>query len=324
VNCKPATVNDLYRSAIPLDRIDLSDSTYRITTAPVSEDLQQSIAVAGVINAPILKRVDEGWTVVSGFRRLEACRGLGKTDVTARILDDPDELTCVRLAIADNQGQRPLNIVELARVVGLLDRLPGDTGLAQRAGDAGVGGGIAYLEKADQVRRLPWSIQQGLLSDAIALPVALELGKLPPADALCLADLFNTLKPSLNRQREIMTLMQEISLRDGLGLAALAADGPVTAILEASEKDHRQKTEALRELLKQRRYPRFWEAQSRFSRTVKALHLEPGLDLVPPPHFEATTHTLTLRFDNPSQLAQRVKSLKALLDHPGLPLLFER
>lgn len=325
MNRKPATANDFYRSAIPIDRIDLSDSTYRITTAPVSDDLQQSITLAGLVNPPLLKALGRGWIVVSGFRRLEACRRLGWTDVAARVLNDgADELACIRLAIADNQGQRPLNIVELSRAVGLLDRLPGNGGLAQRAQAAGLAAGVAYLQKAQRVGHLPLAVQEGLLTEAIALPVALELEKLAIADALALAGLLKSLRASLNRQREILTMVQEIAARDGIGLAALIADEPIAALVGDGQTDCRQKTEALRRHLQQQRHPHLSAAQSRFAGAVKALDLEPGIELAPPAHFESTTYTLTLRFDNPAQLAQKATSLQELLDHPGLPGIFER
>jgi len=309
---------------IALDRIDLSDSTYRITTAPVSSDLLQSIAATGVVNPPILKTVGQSRIVVSGFRRLEACRKLGQIDVTARALDNCDELACVCLAIADNQGQRPLNIVEMARAVGLLDRLPGRAGLAERAQAAGLAVGIAYLRKAEQVRRLPWAIQEGLLTEAIALPVALDMATLAMGDALALADLLKALRCSLNRQREIMTMMKEIAARDGIGIAALIHEESVAAMVTARDTDCRQKTEALRRYLRQRCSPHLCAAHERFAAAVKALELEPGIDIAPPPHFESTIYPLTLRFDNPAQLAERSRAREKLRDHPGLAALFDR
>jgi ParB family chromosome partitioning protein len=331
VNRKPAAVNDpsytipAVYSCIPLDRIDLTDGTYRITTTTVGDDLIASIGLAGLIHFPIVKPAGRVWIMVSGFRRLEACRRLGWTRIPAWVLNDGvDERTCVRLAIADKQGQRPLNMVELARAVGLLERLADNTTLVERAAAAGLNAGMEYLKKADRIRALPWSIQEGLLGEAIALPIALELGRLARVDALALADVFKTLRCSLNRQREILTLMQEIAARHGVGLSMLSADAAVTAILNQPDRDHRQKTEALRRCLRQLRYPWLSSAENRFAKAVRSLGLGPGVELSAPPHFEAKTYTLTLRFENPSQLAERSMSLQQLLSHPDLPAVFER
>ncbi|MBW2101027.1 MAG: ParB N-terminal domain-containing protein, partial [Deltaproteobacteria bacterium] len=63
-----------------MSSIDLEDKTYQITTNTTLDDLIDSIKTVGLISPPLLlkKKQDHSeHTVVSGFRRIAACRSLG-------------------------------------------------------------------------------------------------------------------------------------------------------------------------------------------------------------------------------------------------------
>ena len=105
----------------PLTRVRLEDDFYRITTASVPEAWVASIGSTGLINPPICVPWGSEYQIVSGFRRIEAIRRLGRRQVLVRIPDgDADPLAAARIAIADNSGQRALNPVELSRCFNLL------------------------------------------------------------------------------------------------------------------------------------------------------------------------------------------------------------
>ena len=71
---------------VPLDRILLENTTYKITTRSGVDDLIPSITRQGVINAPILQPHGKQWGIVAGFRRIAACRTIQRSDVAARLL----------------------------------------------------------------------------------------------------------------------------------------------------------------------------------------------------------------------------------------------
>ena len=113
--------------SLSLESLHLRDTRYRITTSDAIDKLKNSIAALGVLNPPILRQKAGGYRIVAGFRRIDACRLLGRHDIRARVLPtDIDNSTCVRLAIADNSLQRPLNLIETARALNLLAGVAAD------------------------------------------------------------------------------------------------------------------------------------------------------------------------------------------------------
>ena len=72
---------------VPLARINLQNDDFRITTREDLDDLLASIQHAGLISPPVLIKQTCGFTIVSGFRRVAACRKLGWKEIIARILE---------------------------------------------------------------------------------------------------------------------------------------------------------------------------------------------------------------------------------------------
>ncbi len=313
-------------NTVAVARIDAADETLRITTAGGSDDLCRSIATLGLLAAPILQAAGGAYRVVSGFRRVAACRRLGRALIPARLLGpEVDPSVVVRLAIAENSGQRALNLIEQSRAIGLMRSvLPSGQDLVQALGDLGISLNSALARKIGLLAGLAGVIQEGVLTGNLSLAMALELGGMPAGEGRLLAELFAELKPSLNKQREIVTLASEIALRDGLDLAALFSLQPLAAIRSAPEMDRNQKLRQIRQILHRMRYPELSRFEGRVAQALGRIRLGPGLSLTPPRHFESPTWTATLAFDNRAALAAAHRALERLMADPAFERLLEK
>jgi ParB family chromosome partitioning protein len=313
-------------SRVASGRIDTTDSTFRITTADDIDALCLSIGALGVLAPPILQSAGNAYRVVSGFRRIAACRRLGRVEVPARLLGpETPRLVSVRLAIADNTGQRPLNLIEQSRAIRLLtSALPADGDLGQALGSVGLTPNCALARKIGLLAALPEVIQEGVLAETLSLAMALELGGMPAEEGVLLARLFNALRPSLNKQREIATLATEIARRDGRDLVTLFSSEPLAGICGAPEMDRNRKIREIRVLLYQKRYPELSRFEGRIAQALRDLKLAPGLNLVPPRHFESPTWTATLAFDSKAALREGHLALAQLLEDPALERILKK
>jgi ParB family chromosome partitioning protein len=120
--------------SVPLSRIDTADDTFRITTRTRLDDLLASIPHEGLLNSPLVIGKASDFTIASGFRRIAACQKLGREDIPVRVLHpDIGPLKCLRIAIADNTCQRPLNLIETSRA---LQKLSGYLGTGKRLAES--------------------------------------------------------------------------------------------------------------------------------------------------------------------------------------------
>ena len=96
---------------IPLDRINLADTTYRFRVGLRVKDLVDSIKQNGQQMPVVLRRRDgeQKLQVISGFRRLTALSQIGWTKATAVVLDDMDDERVFRLLRIGSNARVPSN-----------------------------------------------------------------------------------------------------------------------------------------------------------------------------------------------------------------------
>lgn len=312
--------------SLPLKSLQLEDTVYRITTSDVIDKLKDSIAALGVLDPPILRKKAGAYQIVAGFRRIDACRLLGRSDLRARVLPtDTDDSTCVRLAIADNSLQRPLNLIETARALNLLAGVAADeTDLSRQAAGLALPGNPSLMRKIMSLTTLPAGLQTRLAAGELAMAMALELKRLDSATAESLGRLFADLKLGLNRQRELLSLLTEIARREKITISELLNEPALQNLLSAPEIERSQKAGELRSLLRRRRYPVMSAATAGFQDLVRHLNLGPGVQLIPPGNFEGTTYTLAITFDRLDQLRDRSLQIENLLRSQSLRAFFEK
>ena len=305
---------------VMLADVDSTDTTFRITTGVELDDLGLSIQKLGLMHAPVLKYNPPGYIIVCGFRRIAACRNLGWAQIPARILSqDFSFFEMAQLAVADNAFQRPLNLIETSRALKLLTGINTEKEVfATAAAELGLPLSPAMVTKLKKICDLSTPFQEGILENRIDLSMALELDRFDPAEGHALLELFDRLKLGLNRQRELLLLLEEISQREEIPIRQLMTEKPLRLIIENTEIDRSVKRHKVRMYLRRRRFPMISEAETQYKAFVKQLKLGPNIKLMPPKDFEGMTHTLTIRFENQNELKNLKEKLETIIHHPGL------
>lgn len=306
------------------DSIDKTNFFYRITTPHGKPPIDASISRMGLLSPVVVKKEPEHLIVVSGFRRLESCCRLKWPRIPCHILpEDASTISCAEIAITENLTQRPLNVVEQAQCLRLLD----DSGCGHQesmtiAQALGLSLNLGYAAKLRMVHTCSEAIQDGLVQGILSLPIVALLAELPKKDADALALIFIRLPMGLNKQREILHHLKEIAARDGLPIMALFEEEELRDILARDEMDGNWKARQIRSYLKKRRYPRLVDAEERFNAYIRQLDLGTGVKIQPPPYFEGPTYTMTIRFDGLDALKRESDTIARAITDPMASKLF--
>ena len=305
---------------VGLSSINKKDNTFRITTAEDIDDLANSIHNVGLVNLPLLLESAGNYIIVCGFRRIKACQHLKWSSVEARILDsETKKLECIKLAITDNALQRPLNLIEKSRAINLLAGFFSKSdSLAKEMSLLGLTESRSSVDKIKMTCHFSPAIQKSILSNTISLTMALELGKLPGDSVEGFVKLFDHLKLSLNKQREIFTFVKEIALRDDIPIPRVLEDKHLQEILSRDDFDRNQKIRKIRIYLKQLRFPVLTKAEKTFEKHKTKLKLGKGTKFVPPDYFEGSTFTLQFSFKNFNELKERQTTFDEIIKNPAL------
>lgn len=304
------------QETVQLESIDLDDEQYCITTEANINNLIASIKHIGLINSPLLiKSKKTKFIIVCGFCRVKACKQLGLSDISAKIVPaNADKFECIKLAIADNTFQRNLNLIEQSKA---LDKLSlffkNEKSLSKAAAKIGLPSNSAIIKKIKSLCRLPSQIQNYIISDIISLSTATELIALESDTALTLANLFNYLKLSLNKQKEMLTFVKEIALRENISIIKVIQSNYFQEILQNDNLDRTQKTQKIRFYLKQRRFPAITKAKEKFERNIKQLKFGNNVKLIPPNNFEGSFYTLKLNFSSLKELQNHTTTIDKII-----------
>jgi ParB family chromosome partitioning protein len=310
---------------IPLADIDSADECFRITTRNDLDDLCASISKLGLLNPPRVLPGASGFVIVSGFRRVAACRRRGWDRLRVGVLpSDASPYHCACRAVGDNSTQRPLNAIEAGRSLRLLERCAADGKVPPDDAVAlGLPSNPGVAAKLMDLCRLPAAVQHGVVEGWIPLAMALELGRMEPALAIDLAEIFRELRIGLNKQREMVSLITEIAHRETTPARRVLEEPQLAGVLHAADLDRRQKAHQLRKLLRQRRFPALQAAEHHFQTLRQKLKLGENIQLTPPQDFEGIGMTLSMVIESLEDIGRLRDKLDELANHPVLERILD-
>jgi ParB/RepB/Spo0J family partition protein len=303
---------------VPLSAIDLTDSTCRLGLETDPGILADSIRAIGLLNPPIVRlRGGSTYGVVCGFRRIEACRLLRWHEMPVRLLQEPlPDFELITIAVLDNRSHRSLSVIEQSRAIEKLEGEGHRFEFAELASVLGLPSNPKVFQKVRALSRLPVAIQAGVSKDMISLEAAVALCRLSSEDALAFFELLHPLRLSQNKEQEIITLVEEISVRETLSLTQILDSYDVKTILHDPSANRNEKGTRLRAYLKQRRYPTLAQAEELFERNLKALKLKTGFRITPPPYFEGRSYALHISLESVKDLEAAAQELSLLAENP--------
>jgi ParB family chromosome partitioning protein len=123
------------------------------------EDLKRSIQENGVIQPITVRKVDGGWEVVAGERRLRAVRELSIPRIPVYEIQVDSDDKMLELALVENVQRENLNPIELAKAY---VRLQKEYGLTQETVAQKVGKDRATVANVIRLLKLPEEIQASI------------------------------------------------------------------------------------------------------------------------------------------------------------------
>ncbi|MDE0206759.1 MAG: hypothetical protein OXP66_12115 [Candidatus Tectomicrobia bacterium] len=315
---------------VPVADISPDDQPFVVTYRPQMQRLLDSVARMGVLTPLHLRRptAPAPLQLVTGSKRLRAARQAGHATVPG-LVHEAGELTKEQgflLAVHDNLACRFFNAVEKARV---LRRLRVDfqyrdeplmkefCPLLDLPPRADVLEAYCALATLDEV------LQAATVEHALPVSVALWVGALDTADRQAVLPLFTTLQLGSNRAQECAAHIDEVCQRDDCTAVALFERLGIAALLADPRSSGPQKREAVRQALRQVRYPQLTAHEQRFREAARRLRLPPSVSLRPTPYFENRRYQVSFSFGGKQELRQAAQRLLDAADSEAMDELLD-
>ena len=202
-----------------------SRSALRTDNGPMN-GLKLSIQDKGLLEPIIIRPTGDGFEVVAGMRRFEACKKLGWRRIPAHVVELNDR-EAFEVSLLENIQRQTLNPIEEARAFrNYVEEFGygGETELARKIGKS-----QEYVSRRIGLLSLPQRVQDQIMRRRITPSVAQELTLLNDEDAEEMADKIGEQDLSLREVRRIIRRSHTKSyLVDGPGPAFMVAEQVTT------------------------------------------------------------------------------------------------
>ncbi len=304
---------------IPLHQIDLLDETFSVNFMPDLRSLRSSIREIGLIQPVLLRKRKGAFQIICGFRRISILRELGNDKLPAMVFEERerDDLHLFIVCLHENMMARGFHAVEKAIALEkLIDYFDVDRSVIIQSYLP-----LFSLEPNEKIlstylslARMEEDTRRYVLREEVSRSNIRILSALAPDDRIALIPFLSSLKLGENRLREVLTILDEICRRDRVGLKEMIHRTEIQAILSREELTPVQKTERLKRVLMDLRYPKMKTLEEGFEKMRKALHLPAGVSLNHSPYFEGRELEIDFQFQSMEEYRSFVSSLSSLAD----------
>ena len=308
---------------IPVSEIDLSDTGFRVTGPHYDiEHLRESILQYGIMVAPLVLGEPDKYSVVSGFRRIEAARHAGLPLITCRVMPPEKNRDAAISAVTENAFSRELTPAELIRATALLLRFmtaedisKNATSIFNRPMNTG------HIDTLACIHAMPDSVLDLLDQGKISIKACKHLVVMDADTQAEFLSLFSRIKVSSGIQMEIISWAKEICALEKISLGRLIQDSPLGVNEgDGPERDSHHDMSALgkqfKAFLAQRRFPVLTAAKDQARERINGLGLDSGLQLSVPENFEGMVYAMQMEFKSVDEFKARLNRMAELADLP--------
>jgi ParB family transcriptional regulator, chromosome partitioning protein len=304
---------------IPISHIDLTDETFSVNFMPDVRRLRSSMEEIGLIQPVLLRKKQDGYQIICGFRRISIIKEIGGSDILSMVLDEKekDDLRLFFISLHENLTTRGFNTIEKAIA---LDKLVHEfhidsvTVIKKYLPLFDLEGDEKILNTYLSLIQMEDEIKTYVLNEEVSRTNIRRISSLSSKDRMALLSLISPLKLGENRLREILTFLEEITKRDRLTVKEILKRPEIQAVLSHQELTPPQRADRMKKALMGLRYPRMHNIETRFEKKRKELNLPPKLSLQHQPFFEGKGLKMEFQFETVEEYRSMLSSLSKLTD----------
>jgi ParB family chromosome partitioning protein len=313
---------------IPLQEIDITDDILSVNYLPDLQRLRSSIEEMGLIQPVLLRKKSEGYQIICGFRRISVMKELGKSKIESKVCEEKekDEFQLFSLSLHENLTTRGFNAVERAIALDkLIHRFKIDPAAVVKTFLP-----LFSLEPNEKIlntylslARMEDEIKTYVLKEEVSRSNIRRLSTLTPDNRMAVLSLISPLKLGENRLRETLTLLEEISRRNQCKEKDIVQRPEIQTVLFQKELTPSQKSERIKKLLMDLRYPKLNQLEKAFEKKRKDLNLPSNISFHHPPFFEGKRLRIDFQFETMEEYQAILAALSALPGKEGFRRITE-
>ena len=309
----------------PIEHIPLTgigeEALTRFSIDPPADTLVQSIQELGITHPVLLAPADRGYQVVCGHRRVECARLLKLETVPAWVLDAvPLSADMLKHNLLENRPQRTYSDIEKGGIVHMLAGagIPEAEIIKDYLPLLDLERSKKLLVDLNQCATFSESLNALLHSLNLPLRVFSILFKWDEEGRASVESLLDTLRPGVNKCRELLELTDETAVKDNVSPHEILNHKEIQTPLNNTDLPLNKKYDAIHQQLRLWRYPVLTDLQKQVYRAIDQLKLDGKIKLRTPENFESDQFKIELQFKTREELITQVEKLFRVTDSEAL------
>ena len=309
---------------VSIRKIDLKDERFRTSYHFNLDRLILSIRKAGLLSPPLVRGREKRYVLVTGWKRIQACRALGLTAINVLVTEEKNDLRLLLRALYENLATREISLVEKAEIGRKLLGFGVDrkTLLRSYLPLLSFPATAEHLDVLLALSRAALVVREFVWEKDAPLPVVQSLLRFAPVEQKALLPWLRPL--GQNKQRELLEDVWEICRRDTITVRKLLSEAEAPKVLASPKLAPQQKAEKIRLTLKRKRCPRLSSCEDAFDSIRRRLRWPKDIAVQPSPYFEGEDFSASFRFKNKKEFNDCLAKLQQMGRKKEFSGLFKR
>ena len=307
--------------SVPIKSINADDQLTNFSWGVPADSLQQSIEEVGIINPVTLVQVANRFRIVCGHRRVKISSQLQIKEIPARILDlAPSDETMLMLNLSENQLHHHYSDIEKGLILFKLSeaRVPEIRTIEKYMPMLGLEKSKKLLDDYLSTNQLTTGLKTLLHEMNVPLRTFSVFFNWNAKSAMAAERFFSVLRPGVNKWRDLLEWVEEISTRDEITPLDLFELPELQSVLNQNDLAPNVRYDRIRQILHSRRYPILSDLRVRLARSLDALKLDDKTKVHVQDSFESDEIRIEMKFRTREEFVSQVEKLVRASDSEAL------
>ena len=307
--------------SVSIETIDIDDhlTSFSFDIPPIS--LKQSIEEIGVIHPVTLVPLGKSFRIVCGHKRIKIVSQLKIKEIPARILSPaPDEEAMLMLNLSENQFLHQYSDIEKGLILSKLCKvkIPEIRIIEKYMPMLGLEKSKKLLDDYLSTNQLTTGLKTLLHEMNVPLRTFSVFFNWNAKSAMAAERFFSALRPGVNKWRDLLEWVEEISTRDEITPLDLFELPELQSVLNQNDLAPNVRYDRIRQILHSRRYPVLSDLRVRLARSLDALKLDDKTKVHVQDSFESDEIRIEMKFRTRDEFVNQLEKLVRASDSEAL------
>ena len=307
--------------SVPIKSIDVDDQLTNFSWGVPADSLQQSIEEVGLIHPVTLVPLGKSFRIVCGHKRIKIVSQLKIKEIPARILSPaPDEEAMLMLNLSENQFLHQYSDIEKGLILSKLCtvKIPEIRIIEKYMPMLGLEKSKKLLGDYLSANQLTTGLKTLLHEMNVPLRTFSVFFNWNAKSAMAAERFFSVLRPGVNKWRDLLEWVEEISTRDEITPLDLFELPELQSVLNQNDLAPNVRYDRIRQILHSRRYPILSDLRVRLARSLDALKLDDKTKVHVQDSFESDEIRIEMKFRTREEFVSQVEKLVRASDSEAL------